>query len=388
MTIEGTPVSGPRPEFYNHPHRLRTEHYGYALEAFLERFTTVKAVRNVYQFVEVTQPGLSNLNFIVVLASRCKGALTVEHSVRAFDKALRYILNDTPPVLMDEEIFAHFWKLFPCRNLKKVHGHALHEAPCTYEERRLHDLMTLVDLCNLSYPGVFLEIVLKRVVNVRNSLLLLGALKVPLEIFESVGGTAPQRMKALTNAVDHLRARWFTQPKEDAESRLWELLQEALPMSLALTVEIDHFLKRNFYTVRLKVPVLEYMRLAFVEPYDVQDSLSRMEKEYEGSRAIRSFLPATLALPLYHYARQKGPVSDYIQARLPKEALETRPQVLKDLEPILADRAKWMNLHAEFYSKNAIPIPMVHFYYDYDPLRPEKAKPTRAGFLGRFFGKT
>ena len=94
-----------RRELINNPVRYSPSDYDKAAESFVDRYRGHRDTTGIYQFGHVTVPGISDLDFIVVLRDRLNTPLDSGYSVSRFPEKLRYLYNDTQPFLMPRDVF-------------------------------------------------------------------------------------------------------------------------------------------------------------------------------------------------------------------------------------------------------------------------------------------
>lgn len=357
----------------NIPKRYSLSDYDKAVESFIEHYRKHQDVIAIYRFGNVSAPGISDLDFIVVLRDKLNVPFDSEYSICRFSKDLRYLYNDTQPFLMPLNIFRDFYKIFPVSNLKLLYSVGLNSFEYHEENkgREIFRLLSLIDICIYFYPAIFLRELFSETLNVRFSLLILNSLKFALAMASEICGKENDRWKSYVASSTNLRHEWFDLDDKAKIQSLKELLEEASRVSAEMVQSLDIHIQAHCWKTDKNSPSSEYriFHCSFIASYNSEDILSREKEFYENNNGWYSLLPLSFMYPAWNYARQNGPVSNHINKYLSYKrdfsAVCFNPQISEHLN----ERMSCMNRHAAFYSENRIKIPMVHNYYFYDPLK-------------------
>jgi len=379
--------------YNNLPQRFDLDDYQNATSKFVKKYSSHPDVLSIYLFGNVSVVGISDLDFIVVFKDRLTAPLAAHYSVSHFEKNLCYLYNDTQPFLMNRNGFQNFWKIFPATGLRLVYGKDIDLATTNAFEKNVYDALILVDICNYWYPLLFLRLLFSPTLNVRYSLNILNALGFPLQICQRLIGREIGLWGKFIKKITKLRKQWFELEEFEKYQELHMLLEEASKVSLDLIRRLDDYINENLWTLSLnynsselkeigRFELCRYIFLSSFNPQKMQDTILNI---YKKTGKFVSLLPAAFYFPLSQYCQEKGMISQHISRHL---SGERDCFVLKnsEIKEIIKSRIELMSAHASFYKDSDIQINMVHNYYGYNPVIPEKGR----GFLsgkGRAWGK-
>jgi len=355
----------------NLPKQYSPSAYEEAVEEFVKKYSVHPDVLSIFQFGNVTVPGISDLDFLIILNDSLSAPLREEFSIQSFREGLRYLYNNTEPFLMTMDIFKEYWKIFPVSNLRLLYG-AAHDTG--RENRRatvIYEVLSLMDICNYFYPSVFLEQLYSKNLDVRRCLLLLNALCFPLGIMSAILPRGNGRWEEIKGRIKNLRSNWFQHDESEGISILSQLLEEASVVSIDLILSISKYVENNLWSVGSSGgAAATFFNVCFLNKFD-PDEVLKNEVEYFKRGEWCSFLPASFLFPLIRYSQYKGVVSDHIKKNLKKNDINFNCFDNAAIS-IIDRRIGLMNRHAFFYQKNRIRIPMVHNYYSYNPIKNER----------------
>jgi hypothetical protein len=362
-------------ECQNLPREYELEDYSIATERFIEKYSKHPDVVSIYQFGQVSVPGISDLDFIVVLKDPLSHSFDADYSVSTFSPELRYLYNDTQPFLMNEGIFKEFWKIFPTSDLTLVYGRKIEQIPASDNEKDVYNLLILVDVCNYFYPLLFVKQLASNTLNVRFCLLVLNSFKFPLRLCMDLTGQVVDGWVKFIEKVESLRKSWFLNDLSHNLNALNSLLSEASSVSLGLIGTLDTFMREHYWcgnSTNQERVAGTYGACHFTGLFDKDAVLHKILDRFNKTKTWRSYLPTTLLYPLTLFAHEEGVVSNHIKKKLTHKVGSFH---VKDerVTGCLRSRAELMNRHASFYADNTILINMVHNYYGYNPLK-EKNK--------------
>lgn len=352
----------------NLPQEYSLSAYEQAVDDFVKKYSSHPEVLAIYQFGDVTVPGISDLDFIIVLNKSLSIPFGEEFSIQSFDDDLRYLYNDTQPFLMTADIFKDFWKIFPILTPKLLYGTKQKITEESRGDASIYHLLSLIDICNYFYPIIFLEQLYSKNLNVRRSLLILNALRFPLDIMSSIVNKKIDRWEKFIEAIRNLRSGWFKSNEKERIIVLGQLLEEAPAVSIDLISKLSNHIQNNLWSIRdsRKDIAGRLFAMDFTNQYDPAEIYKGELEYYQRENRWISLLPASFFFPLMRYSKNRGPVGRHIKKNLIKGDI-IFDCFRKDVFNIIDKRSKIMNQHAAFYLKNKIGIPMVHNYYSYDP---------------------
>ena len=144
-------------DHFNRPRFFDREFYDVAADKFVEKYSAHKDVLGIFLFGQVSVPGISDLDFIVVMKDRLNEKFDQNYSIATFNDDLRYIYNETQPFILTEKVFKEFWKIFPTHHLKQIYGDTLFQTVPEKNEERLYNTLILIEVCQNFYPVLFLK---------------------------------------------------------------------------------------------------------------------------------------------------------------------------------------------------------------------------------------
>ncbi|MDJ0818549.1 MAG: hypothetical protein QNJ58_20245 [Desulfobacterales bacterium] len=357
--------------YFNSPRFFEPDFYDSAKAIFIERYANHKDVLSIYNFGQVSVPGISDLDFLVVMKDSLSEPLGNNYSVASFDEDLRYIYNDTQPFVVPEGIYEEFWKIFPANHLSRIFGRDFPQKMSDNLEARRYKLLVLIEVCHYFYPVIFLNQLHSAQINVRFCLLILNALRFPLNILMELCEVTVEPWVRFMKRVASLREHWFQWDNDDRHRQLNVLLLEAAAVSIDLIDKLNRFIEADLW--RHAAPqnhqIAEGIRLGdkvFVTEFNPEKVLEDTRQEYKQSGKWRAYLPLTFIYPLLIYRAEQGRVSAHLKKLMADVSTEF---VVKDegLTALMQDRIRLMNKHGAFYADNAIKINMVHSYYGFNP---------------------
>ncbi len=357
--------------YYNRPRFFDRGFYNSAKEKFVERYSLHRDVLSIYLFGQVSVPGISDLDFIVIMKDSLTEALSHKYSVKRFSKDLRYIYNETQPFLVTKNIYKEFWKIFPMHHLNRIYGQEINQTIPDELEARPYNLLILIEVCHHFYPVLFLKQLYSERINVRYTLLILNALKFPLQLFMETCGVTVDSWIAFMKDVVKLRESWFQKEDQGRYHQMNSTLHAASTVSIDLMDKLNKYIEQEFwsYNPDANTNTTEGFRLwdkFFIPEFDSSQVLENILDEYKQTGKWRAYLPLTFYYPLFIYSFEAGPVSRHIE----KSITDVRDLfMIKDdnLHAVMEDRIRLMNTHGAFYKDNAVKINMVHSYYGYNP---------------------
>ena len=365
-------------DYFNNPRFFNRQFYDSAAHKFVEKYSSHNDVLGIFLFGQVSVPGVSDLDFIVVMKDRLSEKLDQNYSIDKFAEDLRYIYNETQPFLLTEDVFKDFWKIFPTYHLNQIYGKKLTQNKPNKNEERLYNTLILIEICQNFYPVIFLKQLASEKFNVRYSLLVLNAFKFPLNLFMQTFDINVDKWSELNQDVVTLRENWFSTTDHERYQNMMDLLKRAAQISTNLMDKLDCCIKNEFWEIdqeKLK-KINEKIVLSdkiYASEFDSRTVLDKMVCNYNNVGKWYSYLPLTFYLPVLKYSCEKGFVSKLI-----KKKLKTDDDLFfiknHDLLEKMKCRVKLMNDHCSFYKNNDIKVNMVHTYYGYNP------NPTRIKF--------
>ena len=215
--------------FYNEPRKLTLKDYEHEIDRVVDVLSTCDDVISIYQIGEVSCPGISDLDFIVVVRDKMKNSSDYKKRISSLKKNSFMLMHPPYTVTMSQAqkiIYA-----IPIFNLMKLYGEDIQfQKPA---DGRLLDLAILVDLISFYWPREFLDLLTKKkhysknlyfrvlmtdllpckskyVIDARNVLVRLNGIKYTLTLYCRLTRKNIPRLEDPVKKAISLRNNWFT----------------------------------------------------------------------------------------------------------------------------------------------------------------------------------
>lgn len=310
--------------FVNQPRELGERDYRQAESEFLAKYATHPDTLAIYEFGTVTAPGISDLDFIVVMRPQLRVPLTRDYGFDFLSEPSSYILSHNP-TLMPPEVFRDYWRIYPLMGLRQVHGEPFMPPEAMPDERELYQALTLIYVSGRQYPTLFLQLLSMPTLDVRLCIQLLNALTHALRLCAGLGGGAAEWAGFSADVTD-LKLNWFTLDRACRLQRLVGLLEEATPISVEMLKRVDAFVTARLWCIADGEPqgkarfretgrYLPDTRLFGVMSHDFDPAPVTLEAA-RLTYCWWRFLPASYQLPLIEYGKLDGWYSAQVKAGL------------------------------------------------------------------------
>ncbi len=348
----------------NEPIPCRMEEYESAKKRFIEVFAVNPCLASIYQFGFIRHPGISDLDFLMILNDKPGKCIWKKDIYAPFTQKERYLYNNTPPIIVNKEIFYNFYKILPLSNLVWLSGERVEQHKKKDEE--IFNLLILLEVCSHFYPKVFLELFKEKIFNIRRAILLINSLQYPLSIAAGIVGE-DEEWNRFNSEVNKLRGEWFLLGW-DRYKRLYDLILNAIWISTELIEKTGNRIQEaasKCSPSQKILPVGSFLngRMLFYEGFGKEFALEGILKTYKRSGKFISILPSVFLSPFMIYKEENGQIGRHIKRNL---------SVYGDVSPFdnpqaAVERIGLMNLWIDFIEGNRITVDMVHIYYGYRP---------------------
>ena len=299
--------------YYNIPKEMNKREYGSSRHKILEKYKGMKGLEAIYEWGSVEHPGISDIDIVFVFKDKVKPLAFSQRSFQLMDTKTRYLARH-PFVFIDKKSFQQIPYVYKNTNFHLLKGSDIGREKLTAKEKREVQLATLNEITIRHYPRDFLSQEVHKKINVRDTLLRLNSLQHSVKTLEELKGKKITKYNAFLKKVKLLREEWFENGRYNAVAAA---NKEAVDLCLTLMNEFIQFIKREREIVakgKIKYKGIKN-RAVFVENWDKDIALKKMTAS-EKKKNYKSILPIELAPQLYEYAKQKGPISDYIRKNL------------------------------------------------------------------------
>lgn len=353
--------------YINEPIPLNAGDYDHALKAFLDRFKKCRNVKSIYKYGSVSSPGISDLDFIVILDDPLRRP-GKRLSYKGFTPKQKYICSH-PPVYVNEYLFQNLAYIMPFQNLERIYGKSFDQI--IPKNKDINDLLLTMEMCTLFYPRVFFRLLFAPKFDVRRALLLTNALRYPMNLIHAYI-PRDRRFKDFERRVNELRRGWFQLKREKYED-LVRLVIEAVYLSIDIMRKIAGLLQSSGYVKKTNMQNGqvggEFARkfYMFVQDLNENQMIDRILKDYDKTpwpKRFISILPTAFLVPLLYYREQEGPLSEHLRKNL-KVSDGFQPEVTFKKE--VFKRIHFLNALINFLENNNVSPNGAHIYYGYWP---------------------
>lgn len=368
--------------FVNFPRHLSLDDYQAAESDFIAKYAAHPDTLSIYRFGAISQPGISDLDFVVVMRPVLSRPLTRDYGFDFFDETTSYILSHNP-ILMPPVVFEGFARIFPVTGLGHVYGEELALIDPEPSAKWVCDLLTLVYISGHQYPTLFLQMLSMPTLDVRLSIQLLNALNHAATLCTGLSGQRPDNWAAFSSAVNRLKAEWFDQDSRQRLVTLVELADQAGPLSVQLLKATANLVQERLWCLRDSArPVGGFQEVGrylwdtrlFGIMADDFDPIPITKNAFDVTYRWWRLLPAVYLLPLLEHSRLDGPYSEQL-----KRGLFGAIEDFRYLDPLARDALRssgaLYNALYRFHASNALST-LVSMFPGDAPLSGPKAEPS------------
>jgi len=232
--------------FYNEPRKFTLKDYEHEIGRVVNVLSQCDDVISIYQIGEVSCPGISDLDFIVVVRDKMKNSVDYKKRISGLRKNSFMLMH--PPYTVSRSLAPKIIYAIPIFNLIKLYGENIQfQKPA---DTRLLDLTILVDLISFYWPREFLDLLTKKkhysknlylrvlmtdflpckskyVIDTRNVLVRLNGMKYTLSLYNRLTGKNIPRLETPVKKAISLRNKWFTL-SEDRYDQLLLIIHEMI----------------------------------------------------------------------------------------------------------------------------------------------------------------
>src|SRR3989338_5774377 len=272
--------------FYAHPIKYGLKDYERVLDKIRRKAEKTKEILSVYTFGHVSVPGISDIDLIFVLK---EGSRLPSFLRRTYtDKDSSYLVFH-PFFIITEDIMKNMRYIYPNSNFIKIYGNEI------------------------------------------------AVLKKPA-------------WKNFSGRVNNLRKNWFRLNEKPREAELFDLLKEAVYVSMDFVTEFNAFLSRdknNLINAKKQNIIFKgnKNRISFVKEWNNERAVSQMINHFVKYKNFYSILPISLLNQLCCYSSADGRLSRYIKKRLSIKCMQS------NIDPIIKKRIQILNDQVEYANK-------------------------------------
>jgi len=369
--------------------------YNETINLFIEELSKLEDINSVYQIGEVTVPGISDLDFIVILNNKLERPQKCIKVIRSYVKKNNYLIEHYPYII-NKENFSNVNYMFPIFNIKNIYGEK-------YKIKKIVDIdilnaIILTDLVNIYWPKEFIRYFLykkvylknkiksyyfndilrtlelskvlpytKLEIPTRNLLCRLNSMKYPVAMIEKISGQKNRKWSDHINEINDLRKNWFSY-NDKKYYTLLDLTKNTIMLCYDIIERLDSILKRKkFFSYEGLEDTLIIERDSsnlYIDNWRPEDSLKKAVNIYKSTGEIVSVLPKNFLVPMLFFPIQgkvicRGPLSTE-SVKFQNKKYET---MLSKRYILLEDQIKFLNTNKFWFES------FIHFDYPYKAKR-------------------
>ena len=295
--------------FLQLPRPLARAAYERARAEFVAAYDKVQGVHAIYRIGSVSYPGLSDLDFIVVLDDDYRPAPGVTYTILAFREETRYALYH-PQIFLPRRLFPCLSLLVPIFELEHVAGQECPPPTSDAEELRQARLFFLCESFITDFAWSLTGFLGERRINLRMAQAKLNLVVKNIALLEDLTGVGWSGGAGFAASVQELRSSWFSRPQEQVCRQTIELLVEAQRIVAALMHAFDQYVQGAPYR-KLASPETDGAQYGY---HNVAVVFGSKGKTVQGrGHKFLMAAPLSVAIPPMCLASGSGPASRYVR---------------------------------------------------------------------------
>jgi len=316
MPLKLRNISASSLNFTNFPVNIPLREYDNSIETIFKDLSKRGILHSIYTWGSVTNPGISDLDLLVVLKDNAKLPLKYK-SIYFMGNKSRYIVVH-PFMVANKNSAQNARIIYPDTKFKKVFGEDIKlKAP---KKSQLYALRAclLNDIIIRHLPRDFISILKSQKINVREILLRLKSMAYSIRLYNLVTGKHIEKSELYEKKIYELRKNWFEIDKKEQENSILKLFKDAFRASINIVDSFNSYLEYNkIAEIDKKIDEISYSgeknKTIFIRDWSKSDGLDSGDN-------IK--LPINLAAQLLCYSSQNGDLSRYIANNLLPKTLK------------------------------------------------------------------
>ncbi|MDP7115828.1 MAG: hypothetical protein QF915_02105 [Candidatus Woesearchaeota archaeon] len=320
MTIEGfEDISVEDCKFYNHPIYYPLGKYHEAVELVKKKYKS-NNIKSLYLFGAFSSPGISDIDFLIVLNNPKKGVQRV-----FINKEQRYLIFH-PSYIVNEHIAKNLREIYPDIEPILLQGKEIEISELDKKFLDYYLLYLTLDVMIRHFPRDFLEQLFIKKIDVRKSLLRRHAFTHSLVTYHKLTSRKIKVFDRYIKDVNDLRKNWFKIDEGDRKEKLIEMLKQSVTLTYLFIDKLDtHIKSKKILEIKEggKAVYHGFQNQAFfIQRWNQNSALKKCIDYYDETGKIYSFLPLAFALLPIAYARKGGLIGEHIRRGLETDIVE------------------------------------------------------------------
>jgi hypothetical protein len=300
-------------KFFEFPEAVNPETYNQARGEFVEYYRKVPGVHAIYRYGSVTYPGLSDLDFLVILEDDYRHRPETDYSVRPFSPGGRYAIYHQQ-FFIPRRLFHLYPLMFPIFEIEHLWGPECPRAEIAPEEQRLADTLFLCEDLATKFPELTFGHLGGRPVPLRLTQARLNLLAKFGGLLERVVGYPIACAQDLAEEVSRLRKGWFSRAAQENCRMVKEAIEGAGRTLDEMSKRLnDYVLASNLFPPLAEKSSQWTYRFGSLRIHFSPYNSGLTSEPSERARPLHVFAPLGLMLPLAGLASGKGALSQFVR---------------------------------------------------------------------------
>lgn len=356
--------------FDNFPKNKQIVHYKKAETEFIYYYKKIEEVISIYKFGDVSVPGLSDLDFVIVLDKVRKHHSKIRYGINHFSANTQYILLH-PQLFLNEDLMKNIYLCFSPSNLKRIWGKEIIFSKFTAKESHAFKNLMAVNAFLYKIPRRILKSLLTRKIKIRECITDLNNVKQYIEYFKNINCGDNNKFDEYLKDIEILKGSWFRNKEADNLNSLISCMKKSLLVSyhlislLSKVLETEQELPMASSSYPSEKVSFKYNGdiTYFEKDWNPDSSLNKTVDIFLGQKKLFNFLPLNYCFHLYKYVKAGGEFGNFISNQLiPRLNLS-----IDNNDMYSKRRAEFINSHIDFVKKNGIKDSASFFYLGYNP---------------------
>ncbi len=274
------------------------------LKMLKPHYTDISAI---YQFGDVGQPGLSDIDLIVVMKNNCHQQKYTDYTVPRQNDSLTYLICHDP-LFVNEEIFRKIKYGYPIFKLSWLWGKGIDYEQVLHDENKEINILNLLNTFLTKVPSDYIRYIYREEqVSCRLAIAMLNSFKHMYALLFSITGERDSGSENYIERLDGLRKGWFQDNSLEKLEQLKEMIKESLYVIADLVKKTD-IMVRHQYNLTPKGDLI-FKNRTFYYIFKKEWEKEIFIKEIESRGTI--YFPYSFSLFLQHASRQKNVYGQY-----------------------------------------------------------------------------
>lgn len=322
--------------FFNFPKKISRRDYDTARNQFVSSLRGLKSVKCIVEFGTVTAPGVSDLDFMVIIDDKHK--IPIRKIKRTISQGkIKGFVKDGTVLSLTTKTFKNIRFIDNFGKFKFLFGNKIKTYKPSKKYQQGLDLVCLIDW--LPERLMRLNKLLKSPnIDVINSLCLLHSTKYSLNNMNNKYNLQKNRQLNFSKNVEKLRKKWNELPNATS------LLLKTLKLGIELLADAIDKLSEVYYFQEIS-SIKKDLKLPLIKQLSLHKSINlKFNKSFKNKKTKRIFIPQNLSYHFWFLASIDCNLSNLIRRRAGIKQNEKFKDILNIDRPYFIALRKKMNL--------------------------------------------